>query len=352
MVFLAWATTYLAVLRWPLLSRAGAHIGVILILGGFWTMAALHIGHLLSMTLLPLWIGGGQSLNELRRIQILYGWSVYPAAGAFIVSGLASTSRRLEKLDAMLQSAKAEAEDQSAQKSVFLASMSHELRTPLNAILGYSEFMQLDPIAGDNARLKEYASNIHSSGRMLHDLISDLLDLSRIEQGRIDLHLERVDLAAVVRDCVDQIRAMGLTHGIDISVHVAEDLEAFYIDRRAIEQVTLNLVTNAVKHTPSEGAIDITIDTSSRGRVRLAVKDTGAGIPPELLENIFEPYVCGDPLTSGGERGYGLGMSICKRLIEAHGGSIAIDSTLGEGTVVTVTLPYTGDRMPKARSAA
>ncbi len=352
MVALAWATTYLAVLRWPLLSRAGAQLGVTLIVGGFWIIAALHIYHGLTVALLPHWLGEAAAHESMRRIHDLYSWYVYPAAGALIVGGLAHTSRRLEELDALLQAAKAEAEAQSAQKSTFLASMSHELRTPLNAILGYSEFMQLDPISGGNARLKEYASNIQSSGRMLHDLISDLLDLSRIEQGRIDLRLERIDLGAVVKECIEQVETMSRAHGAGISLHVADGLDAFYIDRRAIEQVTLNLVTNAVKHTPSEGTITVTVDRSAWGEARLVVADSGSGIPPRILDHIFDPYVCGDPFTNGGIRSYGLGLSICKRLIDAHGGSIAIASELGSGTVVTVTLPYTPDREPEARSAA
>lgn len=352
MVILASATTYLAGLRWPLLSRAGALIGTALIVGGFWVIAAFHIHHVLSFYLLPLWFGGAEGFQQLEASHAHYGWLVYPIAGALIVAGLSGTSRRLEALDSQLQAAKAEAEAQSAKKSAFLASMSHELRTPLNAILGYSEFMQLEPIAGNNERLKEYASNIQSSGRMLHDLISDLLDLSRIEQGRFDLHLERIDLSALVQDCIDRVRDMGLSRGIDIFLHADEALDAFYIDRRAIEQVTLNLVTNAVKHTPSEGAIHITVERTGHGRVRLTVADTGEGISPDILDRIFEPFVCGDPFTSGGERSYGLGLSICKCLVDAHGGSIAIESELGTGTAVTVTLPYSPDTLPRTRSAA
>jgi two-component system cell cycle sensor histidine kinase PleC len=351
-VLAAGATTYLAVLRWQLLSRARAQRGVVLINGGFWIMAALHLYSLFAIIALPSLVGAEAAEARLNMIHMHYGWYFYPAGLAFIVAGLAITSRRLEILDSILQAAKAEAEVQSAQKSAFLASMSHELRTPLNAILGYSEFMQLDPIADKPDRMKDYAASIHSSGRMLHDLISDLLDLSRIEQGRLDLHLEEVDLGNLVRDCIGKVEGMGLRRGSDIAIAVGADDTVFILDRRAIEQVTLNLVTNAAKHTPRDAAISVAIDRKHDGGAQLVVSDRGSGIPREILDNIFDPYVCGDPFTSEGERGYGLGMSICKRLIDAHGGSITVESELGQGTVVTVTLPKIPGPPPRVRTAA
>jgi signal transduction histidine kinase len=351
-VLAAGATTYLAVLRWQLLSRARAQRGVVLINGGFWIMAALHLYSLFAIIALPSSIGVAAAEARLNMIHLQYGWYVYPAGLAFVVAGLAITSRRLEILDAMLQAAKAEAEVQSAQKSAFLASMSHELRTPLNAILGYSEFMQMETIADKPDRMRDYAASIHSSGRMLHDLISDLLDLSRIEQGRLDLHLEQVDLGILVRECINKVEGMGLRRGTDIDITVCAEDTVFILDRRAIEQVTLNLVTNAAKHTPSDAVIAVEIDRRTDGGAQLVVSDSGSGIPRNILENIFDPYVCGDPFTSEGERGYGLGMSICKRLIDAHGGSIMVESELGQGTVVTVTLPKISDPPPRVRSAA
>jgi len=352
MVLAAGSTTYLAVLRWPLLSRAGAQRGVALIVGGFWIVAVLHLYSLVAITVLASSIGVAAAEARLSPIHMHYGWYIYPAGMAFIVTGLAITSRRLEILDAMLQAAKAEAEVQSAQKTAFLASMSHELRTPLNAILGYSEFMQMGPIADKPDRMRDYAANIHSSGRMLHDLISDLLDLSRIEQGRLDLRLEQVDLSTLVQECIEKVEGMGLRRGDGITVEMGADDTVFVLDRRAIEQVTLNLVTNAAKHTPRDAPITVAIDRMADGGARLVVSDCGSGIPQSILDNIFDPYVCGDPLTSEVERGYGLGMSICKRLIDAHGGSITVESELGQGTVVTVTLPKISEPPPSIRTAA
>lgn len=341
MGLLAVAASYLAVLRWPLLSRANAKLGVALILSGFWCLAGLYIYHLFTMTILPQWVGIAAAMEEMQMVHGTYSWFIHPASAALIVAGLASTSKRLERQDELLQASKIEAESQSAQKTRFLASMSHELRTPLNAIVGYAEFMQLDPIAGQKERCKEYAANIQSSAEMLHDLISDLLDLSRIEQGRIDLKFERTDLGSMVTECVDRLERTGLNKGIGISVDVAPGIGPFYLDRRAIEQVMLNLITNSAKHTPPGGIIEVDIGRTAHGDARVIVADTGSGIPPEILANVFDPYVCDDPFTKGSNRGYGLGLSICKRLIDAHGGSISVESTLGEGATVTVTLPST-----------
>lgn len=339
MTLFAGAATYLAVLRWPLLSRADAKLGVALILSGFWCLAGLYIYDLFTMTVLPEWRGMAAAMEEMHLIHERYSWYVLLASAALIVAGLASTSKRLENLDRQLQASKAEAEMQNAQKTSFLASMSHELRTPLNAIMGYAEFMQLDPIAGEKDRCREYAANIHASAEMLHDLIADLLDLSRIEQGRVDLRFERVDLGSLVRESIEKSNKLRVGGAVRIILDVAPEIGPLYLDRRAIEQVILNLVANSAKHTPPDGSIRIGIDRTARGDARIVVTDTGSGIPPRILAHIFDPYVSGDPLTRDTKGGYGLGLSICKRLIDAHGGSISVKSELGKGATVTVILP-------------
>ncbi len=351
MALLAAGATLIAILRWPLLSRAKAMLGVGFILGGFWLLASLYIYDFYTMTVLPHFVGMERAMAEMRHIHGGYSWYVHLASAALIVAGLWESSRRLDMLDGKLQAAKREAEDQSRQKGQFLASMSHEFRTPLNAILGYAEFMQLDPIAGQKEKCKEYAGHIHSSGEMLRDLISDLLDLSRIEEGRIELCREATDLGPVIEDCVTRARAVLSGDHAEISLTVAPELRPIRLDRRAMEQVALNLLSNSAKHTPADGRIDVTVRPGSADGVTLIVEDTGSGIPAEILDDIFDPYVCGDPYVQDGERGYGLGLSICKRLIDAHHGTIAIDSAPGKGTTVTVTLPD-GSGRPRATAAA
>ena len=352
MILLAATPTYIAVLRWPLLCRARALIGTALILAGFWIMALLYTYDLITMTLLPRWIGMAAAMEEMGSLHTNYSWYIHLVSAILIVVGLANTSKRLEQLDELLQDSKREAEAQSAQKTRFLASMSHELRTPLNAIMGYADFMQMEPIASQKERCQEYAANIRSSSQMLHDLISDLLDLSRIEQGRVKLNFQSIDLVSVIRECISQVEKTGASQGVAISLDVTTDISALYLDRRAIEQVTLNLITNSAKHTPPGGQIDISINATDCGKVQLVFSDSGSGIPPHILADIFEPYVCGDPLTKSADRSYGLGLSICKRLIDAHNGASAVNSELGHGATVTVILPYAPKDTSQARNAA
>ena len=218
------------------------------------------------------------------------------------------------------------ATDASQTKSHFLALMSHELRTPLNAIIGFSEILNKETFGPLSARYREYAGDIHGAGRHLLALINDILDLSKAEAGKLDLQPEAIDIFALVEDCVRLVAGRARDQRLRLDMHVARDLPQLYGDALRIKQVLLNLLTNAIKFTPEGGFV-------------LSVSDTGIGMAPEMIPIALEPFrQIASPFARDVE-GTGLGLSLVKLLTEQHGGEIAIDSTLNQGTTVFVRLP-------------
>jgi signal transduction histidine kinase len=238
-----------------------------------------------------------------------------------------------------LTKAKNEAEQANRAKSEFLANMSHELRTPLNAILGFSEVIRDRHFGDDNARYSEYAANIHDSGEMLLALISDILDMSKLEAGKLKLAEEVVDLTQVVESCSTMVAGRATDGGIAIASLLPSAPVHLRGDQRALKQILLNLLSNAVKFTPSGGNVSVSVGRTDGGAIQLAVGDTGIGIKPSALAKVFRPFFQIDHAATRSKGGTGLGLAISKHLAELHGGTIAIDSKPGIGTTVTVTLP-------------
>jgi two-component system cell cycle sensor histidine kinase PleC len=246
----------------------------------------------------------------------------------------------LEEATAISDEARRRAEAANNAKSRFLATMSHELRTPLNAIMGFSEVMQkelLGPIGSDVYR--DYAHNIYKSGDHLLCIINEILDLSRIEAGRYDLSEEAIRLTDIAEDCQRLVKLKADAKVLTIVEDFAADLPQVWVDTRALRQICLNLLSNALKFTPKGGRITLIVGHTQDGGQFLTVADTGPGIPKEEIPRVLQAFGQGSLAHETAEGGTGLGLSIVQNLIQLHGGTFDLQSELRKGTEVTVTIP-------------
>jgi len=218
--------------------------------------------------------------------------------------------------------------------------MSHELRTPLNAILGFSELIEgeIYGAVGDS-RYTEYARLIHVSGKHLLSLIRDVLDLSKIEAGKMELHPEPLDVAAVVEEAQDLVGMRSSLPDGRLSVLIAPDLPLLLADRRAVVQMTVNLLSNAVKFTPEPGAIALGVTVRDDGGISIAVRDTGVGIAKSDIPKALSAFGQIDNRLARKQDGTGLGLAIVTSLMELHDGRFELDSELGKGTIATLIFP-------------
>jgi signal transduction histidine kinase len=236
-----------------------------------------------------------------------------------------------------LQTRTRELEVASQHKSEFLASMSHELRTPLNAVIGFSDVLLQGMFGEMNEKQTEYQRDILASGQHLLSLINDILDLSKIEAGRMDLDLDAFHLPAAVDDAMLLMRERASRRGLTLERHVDERLGEIRADQRKVKQVLLNLLSNAVKFTPEGGRIYVRaalVDAT----VEISVTDTGIGIAPEDHEAVFEEFKQVGKAERKAE-GTGLGLALCRKFVELHGGRIWVKSEIGAGSTFTFSLP-------------
>ena len=246
----------------------------------------------------------------------------------------------LEEEKAISDEARRRAEAANKAKSRFLATMSHELRTPLNAIMGFSEVMKgevLGPMP--NPTYRDYADNIYASGSHLLHLINEILDLSRIEAGKYELHEEPVRLSDVAEDCHRLLSLRAQAKGLEFIEDYQADLPQIWADARAIRQICLNLMSNALKFTPRGGQILVTIVETPDGGQALSVRDTGPGIPKEEIPKVLQAFGQGSLAHQTAEGGTGLGLPIVKNLIELHGGHFELLSELRKGTEAIAYIP-------------
>ena len=304
--------------------------------------------YFLSMILFqraPVGLAGYPLREQVMIAQIfvaVLGLSVMLVAAALeerrrLEFGLAAAIARAELAREEAQFARVSAEEASRAKSMFLANMSHELRTPLNAVIGFAETMQIQAFGPlGSPKYAEYAGLISKAGAHLLDLINDILDMSRIEAGKLELHREAVDLSLLVRECAGLMQDSAKRGQLTLETRVPSAPWMLHADRRALKQILLNLLSNAVKFTPEGGRIEICL-SGGEGDVALSVRDSGIGIPAEDLHRAGNPFVQFHP--HAGKQGTGLGLALVRSLTQLHGGRMKIDSAAGQGTTVTITLP-------------
>jgi PAS domain S-box-containing protein len=246
------------------------------------------------------------------------------------------TSRR--EAEQALRQARDRAEAATLEKSKFLANMSHELRTPLNAIIGFSEVL-VDGLFGElTAKQHEYVSDIHESGQHLLSLINDILDLSKVEAGRMELEISEFEVGTVLQRAVALVRERAQRQGVSLTFSVDSGCGEVKADERKLKQIMLNLLSNAIKFTPSGGSIAISARREN-GSLAVAVRDTGSGIAPEDQAAVFEEFRQVGSDAQRKAEGTGLGLALTKRFVELHGGEIHLESTPGKGSTFTITLP-------------
>jgi signal transduction histidine kinase len=230
------------------------------------------------------------------------------------------------------------AEETSRSKSAFIANMSHELRTPLNAIIGFSELISTEVLGALRpVKYRDYVQDIHASGRHLLQIVEDVLHVSRIEAGRFEPASERLRVGEAVAESLRMVEVLGAKRRISLNVSPVQEAEVL-ADRKALRQILINVLSNAVKFSPVEARVEISWSAEGEG-CAIQIRDRGCGMPPEVLKDLGKPFVQAEPAYSRQYQGTGLGLAISFKLAEAMGGSIAVSSKQGLGTTVTLRLP-------------
>jgi signal transduction histidine kinase len=345
------STQWLVVAEQPrreVLEPVYASLARTLVVMGFGILAALASSYVLARRLTRPILELGRGADKIAggdltaRIGVRTGDELETLADEFnrmadqLQGYTAELERRVAEKTAQLETA-------NRHKSEFLANMSHELRTPLNAIIGFSDVLHERMFGPLNAKQAEYVQDIHSSGQHLLSLINDILDLAKVEAGRMELDLHDFDVRAALDNCCTLIRERALARGLRLAVDAPPELAPWTGDERKFKQVVLNLLSNAVKFTPAGGEVVTRVRVDGDALV-LSVADTGVGIAPADQEKVFEEFhqVAGN--AQARNEGTGLGLAVSRRLVELHGGTLTVESEPGRGSVFTARFPRPASR--------
>jgi len=323
------------------------------LVGASKTMLAVSYASYGSVLILTPLQAGGALYDGISVLAVLY-----VAYMAFMSRQIYLTARNMlllrnDKSDLIEKLARSKAESDRAReqaeaasraKSQFLANMSHELRTPLNAILGFSEMISSRIFAADHEKHFEYAELIHDSGHHLLTLINDILDLAKIEAGALSLQETDLDLGSAIAEACTMVEPRAVASGCGLETKIDSGLPLVNCDARALKQILLNLLSNAIKFTPHGGSVTAFAYCTPDGGVCFGISDKGAGISQDDQKRVFQNFGQGRHDVTTADRGTGLGLPIVKGLVEAHGGGIALESRIGEGTTVSITFPLARTR--------
>lgn len=282
-----------------------------------------------------------ESLVDLEGNELFYRTIRFPinlGEGATLYGGLGIDVTEQIRAEEMTIQAKLAAEEANNTKSKFLANMSHELRTPLNSIIGYSDFLLEQMIGPLNEKQRKYAGNISMSGKHLLSLINDILDLSRVEAGKMELHYTELSVPESICEVVTTLLPLASKKNIRLDKDLDPRFRVLHADKEKFKEILYNLISNAIKFTPCESSV--TIGAQIVGDfAEISVRDSGAGISQEDQKKLFQPFSQIDTVEVRTYQGSGLGLTIVQKLVELHGGKIWIESEVGKGSTFTFTLP-------------